>query len=65
MIRTSLEKLRNTSVVMQEAFDIEKGKRVETSRFDLIIADQEAIEYRNSGEVQAKELKIQFSPYIS
>src|SRR5699024_6181503 len=39
-IRNSLEKLRNTSVIMKEAYDREKGKRQVTNRFKLIIADK-------------------------
>lgn len=64
LVRNSLEKLRNTSVVFQEAYEIETGKRVKTERFDLIIADESTIEYNKSGEVNSKQFRFQFSPHI-
>ncbi|MCC2248885.1 replication initiator protein A [Virgibacillus sp. AGTR] len=64
IVRSSLEKLRNTSVVFQEAHEIETGKRVKTERFDLIIADESTIELTKSGDVNAKQYRIQFSPHI-
>lgn len=64
LVRNSLEKLRNTSVVFQEAYESETGKRVKTERFDLIIADESTVEYNKSGEVNSKQFRFQFSPHI-
>src|SRR5690625_208286 len=62
-VRNSLEKLRNTSVVMQDAYDIEIGKRVQTERFDLIIADSSIVDFNKAGDVQSKQYRIQCCPY--
>ena len=64
-IRNSLEKLRNTSVVMREAYDKEGGKREITNRFKLIIADKFTEDFNYKGEIRAKTYDIQFSPYIN
>lgn len=64
ILRDSLEKLRSTSVVLQEAFDIQSGKRYITERFPLIIADKFTLDEDESGRVRSKLYEIQFSPYI-
>lgn len=64
-IRNSLEKLRNTSVIMKEAYDREEGKRQVTNRFKLIIADKFTEDFNYKGEIKSKTYEIQFSPYIN
>ncbi|MEN2467342.1 hypothetical protein [Ornithinibacillus sp. JPR2-1] len=64
LVRNSLDKLRNTSVVFQEAYEIETGKRVKTERFDLIIADEATVELNKAGDVNSKQFRFQFSPHI-
>ncbi|MGF9891648.1 replication initiator protein A [Priestia megaterium] len=64
MLRDSLEKLRNTSVVFQDAYDIKTGTRYVTERFNLIIADREFIDEDQSGRVRSRKYEIQFSPHI-
>ncbi|MDA1674686.1 replication initiator protein A [Bacillus cereus group sp. TH152-1LC] len=64
IIRDSLEKLRNTSVVLQEAYQLSEGKRTITERFQLIIADTFIVDEDEHGRVRSKEYSVAFSPYI-
>lgn len=64
ILRESLEKLRSTSVVLQEAYDIESGQRFVTERFPLIIANKFTIDKDNNGNVRSKLYEIQLSPLI-
>lgn len=61
---TSLEKLRNTSIVLQEAYDVKTGKRFITERFNLIIADRFTEEYDANKRIKSRIYEIQFSPYV-
>jgi len=63
-IRNSLEKLRNTSVILREAYDIETGTREVTNRFKLIIADKFTEDFDYKGKLSSKTYEIQFSPHI-
>ena len=63
-IRNSLEKLRNTSVILREAYDIETGTREVTNRFKLIIADKFTEDFDYTGKLSSKQYDIQFSPHI-
>jgi len=65
LLRESLEKLRNTSVVFNEAYNHEKGTRYSTERFKLIIADKFVVEEDKKGKVLSKEYSIQFSKHIN
>lgn len=64
MVKSSLERLRNTSVVLQQAYDVDSKKRTVTERFSLIIADKFTVDEDKRGNVWAKKYDIQFSPYI-
>lgn len=61
MVKQSLEKLRLTSIVMQEAYNIKERKRTVTERFPLIIGEKFIIdEDEETGRVKSKEYQIQF-----
>ena len=64
-IRNSLNKLWNTSIVMHQAYDVEKGRREVTERFKLVVADKETKEYHSTnGSLRSKTYDIQFSNYL-
>lgn len=65
MVRNSLEKLWNTSIVMEEAYDVKTGTRKETKRFKLIVADKVVEDYNTVGELRSKKYEIQFSNYVN
>lgn len=64
-IRQSLKKLWNTTIVMQEAYNIDTGKKEVTSRFKLIEADKVSEEYNEQGDLQNKTYEVKFSEQIS
>lgn len=64
VVKESLERLRNTHVILQQAYDVDSRKRTVTERFPLIIADKFTIDEDSSGNVWSKTYDIQFSPYI-
>jgi len=64
MLRDSLNKLRETSLVLHEAYDKEKGTRFVTERFQLIIADRFISDVTDTGYTISRQFEIQFSPYI-
>lgn len=65
IIRRSLEKLWNTSIVMYEAYDVASGKREVTKRFKLIEADRISKELSKKGDLRSKTYEIQFSKHIN
>lgn len=65
ILRRSIEKLWNTSVVMYEAYDVASGKREVTKRFKLIEADKISKELSKRGDLRSKTYEIQFSKHIN
>ncbi|PGK52502.1 hypothetical protein CN918_32475 [Priestia megaterium] len=64
MLRESLNKLRYTSIILQEAHDVKTGKEVTTFRFPLIMAEKLVTNEDEHGNIKSKRHDIQFSPYI-
>lgn len=64
ILRNSLNKLRDTSIILQEAYDVTSGTKIKTTRFPLIMAETFEEIHDKKGKVHSKTHKIQFSPYI-
>lgn len=65
LVRDSLERLWNTSIVMQEAYNVTSGRREVTQRFKLIVEDKISKDYSEQGDLRSKNYKIKFSEYIA
>lgn len=63
-VRDSLQKLWNTTIVMQEAYDVETGRREVTKRLRLISEDETKTEYGKKGELRSKTYGIKFSDFV-
>ncbi|WP_394555263.1 hypothetical protein C1N61_26360 (plasmid) [Priestia aryabhattai] len=64
IVHESIEKLKNTWVVLHEAYFIEKGKRDVTKEFPLIIGHNSITESFDNGNLRSTTYEIRFSEFI-
>ncbi|MED4284749.1 replication initiator protein A [Priestia megaterium] len=64
IVHESIEKLKNTWVVLHEAYFIEKGKRDVTKEFPLIIGHNSITESFDNGNLKSTTYEIRFSEFI-
>lgn len=65
IVSESLEKLRNTFILLHQAYDIKERKRFESERFPLIKSEKFIIDTDKKGEkVLSTTHKIEFSDYV-